>query len=172
MRTSTRSWTDFHRLRAGTRRALRILFVVAAAQGAGACSATKSLFQPKLALKEVRFEVSRKANDNAPFPVELVAVSDEALLTRLLAMGAAEWFAPDTNIKRDYPASALRTWYYELTPGSTIPVRNAEFGKRGLRAILLFANYHGQGAYRLRLDAMPLARVQFKEKTIDLADQP
>jgi hypothetical protein len=141
-------------------------------QGLAGCAATKSLFQPKIALTEVRFEVARNANDTAAFPAELVAVSDEALLAKLLATSADQWFDPDAPFKRDYPAAALQTWYYELTPGLSLRVRQPQFGKRGLLAVLLFAHYQGKGNYRLRLDQVAQAHVRFAEKTIERADRP
>jgi type VI secretion system protein len=137
----------------------------------GGCAATKSLLQPSIALKDVTFEVSAKANDATPFSVDLVAVSDETLVPALLAMSAAQWFDPATNIKRD-AQTTLRSWNYELTPGLNMPVKDAQFGGRGTRAVFLFANYKGKGAYRLRLDATPHATVRFADKTVELAAKP
>lgn len=137
----------------------------------GACAATKSLLQPGIALKDVTFEVLANANGATPFAVDLVAISDDALLPTLLAMSAAQWFDPATNIKRDYQAT-LRSWYYELTPGLIMPVKDAHFGARGTRAVFVFANYKGKGAYRLRLDATPQATVRFSDKTVELAAKP
>jgi len=135
------------------------------------CAATKSLLQPNIALKQVEFRVSEKANDAAPFSVDLVAVSDEALVSVLLAMTAAQWFDPSANVKRDYQ-DRVRFWSYELAPGLSMPVDDAKFAVRGTRAVLLFANYKGKGAYRLRLDATPKATIRFEDKTIDLVATP
>lgn len=132
------------------------------------CAATKSFFASRPALKEVNFDVSRKANDSAPFAVELVAVSDDTLLPKLLALSADQWFDPEATFKRDYPAM-LQTWYYELTPGLALRVEEENWRRRGTRAVLLFANYKGKGAFRLRLDPYPNAHVLFAEKTIELA---
>ncbi len=142
-----------------------------AALALSGCAAAKSLLQPPIALTEVRFDVSPKANGATPFAVELVAVSDETLLAALLTLSAAQWFAPEANLKRDHPG-AMRTWYYELTPGSSMPVEDAPFARRGTRAVFLFANYKGKGAYRLRLDATPRATVRFSEQDIELAVNP
>jgi hypothetical protein len=135
------------------------------------CASSKALFQSKIALKDVHFSVLEKANDNMPFSVDLVVVSDETLLPALLAMNAAQWFDPATNFRRDHPAS-LAIWPYELTPGLSKPVTDARFAQRRTRAVLLFANYKGKGPYRLRLDNVPVATVLFLEKTIKLAEQP
>lgn len=137
----------------------------------GGCTAAKTLFHSKIALNEVNFEVSRKANDSTPFSVELIALSDETLLPALLAMSADQWFDPEANFKRDHP-TAVQTWYYELTPGLHLQVRDAPFKQRSTRAVLLFANYKGKGAYRMRLDTYRRATVQFSEKTIELAERP
>ena len=135
------------------------------------CAATGSLLQPGIALKDVRFEVSANANDATPFAVELVAVADEALVPTVLGLSAAQWFDPVTNIKRDYQTT-LRSWYYELTPGSTMLVNDAQFGGRGTRAVILFANYKGKGAYRLRIDATAHATIRFADQTVELAGTP
>lgn len=135
------------------------------------CAATKSLFQPSIALTEVKFDVARNANDSTPIAVEVVAVSDEALLAKMLTMTADQWFDPQSNLRRDYPA-LLQTWYYELTPGLRMQVRRDPFARRGTRAVLLYAHYKGKGAYRLRLDPYPKASVVFGEKDIALAVVP
>ncbi|NHZ66139.1 type VI secretion protein [Massilia sp. CCM 8694] len=135
------------------------------------CAATKSLFQPKIALKQVQFVVDATANDATPFAVDLVAVSDESLVPALLALTAAQWFDPGANIKRDYP-DRVHCWSYELTPGMSKPVDDAGFAVRGTRAVLLFANYKGKGAYRLRLDATPKATVRFADKTVRMEGNP
>jgi|GEM_PF-1594614 len=137
----------------------------------GGCAATKSLLQPKIALRQVQFVVTPKANDATPFSVDLVAISDEALVPVLLAMPAAQWFDPVANVRNDYQ-DRVRCWSYELTPGMSMPVEDAKFTVRGVRAVLVFANYKGKGAYRVRLDATPKATVWFDDKTVRLADNP
>ena len=129
------------------------------------------LFKPAIALTELQLQVQNKANGNAPFAVELVLVDNDELLQKMLALSAAQWFDEGAVLKRDYPKN-LQSWRYELVPDQQLPIDTRPFvGKRG-QALLLYANYIGRGAYRLRLDQLPKARVVFQESGIQLADTP
>ena len=118
------------------------------------------LFGPRIGLRELRLEVTREANDNMPLRIELVATKDEQLLAKLLTLSAAQWFDPLTNLRRDFPA-ALQTWDYELPPGASLALKPAPFAGVKAAGLVLFANYKGKGAYRLRLDPYRRATVVF-----------
>ena len=132
---------------------------------------TMPLFKHKIALDELHFDVGRQANGSTPFAVELVAVDDDTLLATLLTLTAAQWFDPQANWKRDYPTT-LHNWYYEVTPGQHLCFQPTAFSGRHAQALLLFANYKGPGAYRLRLDSYSRVRVAFAEYEIEVVAQP
>lgn len=137
---------------------------------ASACSAP-TLFKPKIALRELAFEVATSANDNSPFAVELVATGDDEVLNKLLAMSAAQWFDPQTNLKRDFPKD-VQSWYFELTPGQRMALKPTPFRNKPAKGLVLFAHYKGQGAYRLRLDSFDKAKVIFSANAIRIDAPP
>lgn len=145
-----------------------VLLCLAAATG---CAST-ALFQPRIGLGQLSFEVAPGANDDTPFALELVAVTDDEVLKKLQEVTAAQWFDPHANWRGDYP-KALRSWYYELTPGRhwQLP-QPLPFTRQPGRALLLFANYKGPGAYRLRLESFKKARVLFAASGISVDPVP
>lgn len=142
------------------RAALLTLACLAGGCGSLAALPGASLFGPRIALSDLRLEVAREANDNTPLRVELVAPRDEELLATLLGLSAAQWFDPLANYRRDHP-DTLRSWDYELPPGATLHLKPAPFAGAKAAGLVLFANYKGKGAYRLRLDTYRRAVVSF-----------
>lgn len=140
----------------------KTLFAMLCIGFAAGCSTP--LFQPKIALRELAFEVAPGANDNSPFAVELVATSDDDLLKKLQALSAAQWFDAQANIKRDHPALAFD--YYELTPGQDMTLRPTKFTNKPGKGLLLFANYKTQGQHRLRLETLHKAKIFFAADAI------
>ncbi len=135
------------------------------------CSPT-ALFKPRIALEELSFDVAPGANEDTVFALELVAVDDEHLLNHLRMLTAAQWFDPQANFRRDYPAS-LRTWRYELPPNSRLQLpQPLPFAHQPGRGLLLFANYRTPGAHRLRLDAYSKAIVVFGPSGISVQALP
>lgn len=135
---------------------------------AAGCAGRPALFKPRIALSDLRLEVAREANDNMPLRIELVATGDEELLAKLLELSAAQWFDPRANYRRDYPTS-LRSWDYELPPGAVLHLKPAPFAGAKAAGLVLFANYRGKGAYRLRLDPYRRAVVAFGAQDAVLA---
>jgi type VI secretion system protein len=144
------------------------LFLLFILIGSSGCSTT--LFKPKIALRELQFEVAPNANDSTPFAVDIVAVSDEDVLKKLQSTNAAQWFDPQSNLKRDYP-QALKVWNFELTPNSRL-VAPAEFAGRPAQGLLLFANYKTAGAHRLRLETYKKASIEFAAGDISVDAVP
>ena len=122
------------------------------------------LFKPKIALRELAFEVVAGANDNSPFAIELVSTSDDDLLKKLQALSAAQWFDGQANIKRDFPT--LTFDYYELTPGQDMTLRPTKFTNKPGKGLLLFANYKTPGQHRLRLETLHKAKIIFAADAI------
>ena len=133
------------------------------------CKST--LFTPAIELADLRLDVARQANDNAAFAVELVMVDDAELLQKILALDPAQWFETGAKLRRDYPQD-MQGWYYELVPGQQYHIAPTPFDGKRARALLLFANYGGRAAYRLRLEQLAKARVLFQENGIELAKTP
>lgn len=124
--------------------ALRALLIVMLITGC-------SLLKPSIKLKHISFTVASSANNDTPIPVDLVAVDDEELLKRLLALPAAQWFEQRAQLQRDFPA-ALYVWSRELVPGQRAEVDDPPINGRSGMAVLVFAGYSSPGMHRLRLD--------------------
>ena len=134
---------------------------------AAGCGLT-TVLQPRIVLEELSFEVAPGANDDSAFALELVAVSDDALLGKLQDLTAAQWFDPQASWRRDYPQT-IQSWHYELTPGSKLQLpQPLPFARRPGRALLLFANYKVPGAHRVRLESFKKARVIFGASGISI----
>jgi type VI secretion system protein len=144
------------------------LFLLLVLIGSGGCST--GLFKPRIALRELHFEVAANANDTTPFAVDIVAVSDEDVLKKLQLINAAQWFDPQSNLKRDYP-QALMVWNYELTPNSSL-APDPEFAGQKAQGLLLFANYKTAGAHRLRLEKYKKASIAFAAGDISVDAAP
>lgn len=133
---------------------------------AAACSFMQPA--PRIELGELVLDVTPLANNDGAFPVEIVAVADEELLKKLIGLSASQWFDAAAALRRDYPQT-LASWYYELVPGQRLPLRPLPFAGRRAYGLLLYAGYDGRGAYRLRLDGLPRARVLFGERDLALS---
>lgn len=110
-----------------------------------------SFWQNRVELKAVVIETVPDANDNAPVAVDIVAVSDSALIPTVQALTAAQWFNAKSQLLRDAP-DGLRVWSLELVPGSRFVANENPLLGAQAEAILLFARYRSEGEHRLRLD--------------------
>jgi len=110
-----------------------------------------SFWQSRVELKAVVIETVPEANDNAPVAVDIVAISDSALLPAIQALTATQWFNAKSQLLRDAP-DGLRIWSLELVPGSRFVADDNPLQGVPAKAILLFARYRSEGEHRLRLD--------------------
>lgn len=110
-----------------------------------------SFWQNRVEFKAVVIETVPDANDNAPVAVDIVAVSDRALIPTVQALTAAQWFNARSQLLRDAP-DGLRVWSLELVPGSRFVANENPLQGVQADAILLFARYRSEGEHRLRLD--------------------
>lgn len=129
---------------------LRIVFLLACCVPLASCSMF-NFFKPTIKLNSVSFSVATSANDDTPIPIDLVAVDDEELLKKLLALPASQWFEQRAQLQRDFP-QALFVWSKELVPGQRLDITDAPLkGQRG-SVVLVYAGYSSPGMHRLRLD--------------------
>ena len=76
-----------------------------------------SLLQSRVDISSVVIDVALDANDNAPVAVDMVAISDVALLPQIQSLSAEQWFNAKPQFLRDAP-NALHIWSLELVPDS------------------------------------------------------
>ncbi|MFM0003072.1 hypothetical protein PQR57_18795 [Paraburkholderia dipogonis] len=92
-------------------------------------------------------------NNNSPVAVDVVFVTDDALLARIAELPASKWFAARADLASTFPKSVqYKSW--ELVPGQRIDVPSDVFGRPRVLAAFLFANYADPGAHRVRIEPL------------------
>lgn len=111
---------------------------------------------------KMKFDVSRKANDDNPVQVDVVVAFDPDLVDELDRLTANEWFAQREQRMRNNPGqTAFNAWRWELTPGVEVP--SVELSLPGKPAQgLLFADYHSRGKHSARFDPRLAQTVLFR----------
>jgi type VI secretion system protein len=100
---------------------------------------------------QVTFSSSDDANNNSPVAVDVVLVSDPALLARIAELPASKWFAGREDLARTFPKD-LRYRSWEVVPGFQIDVRGDKFEGPRVAGAFVFANYPDPGAHRVRIE--------------------
>lgn len=100
--------------------------------------------------KTLRVVTAIDANNNSPLAIDLVLITDRALVDGVSALTAAEYFAARDDMRRSQP-DALLVQSLELPPGQTFEVDPKAFRAKKGWAALMFANYGTPGAHRYRL---------------------
>lgn len=121
--------------------------------------------KPRAALDSVSFTVAPAANDTTPVAIDLVSVRDKALVDKLGALTAAEWFGQREQSMRDHPTT-LGVTSWELVPGQTLKA-DLPPGEPAW-AILVFANYATPGPHRLRVPDTRTLTLTAGDKDVEL----
>lgn len=100
--------------------------------------------------KSLRVVTAVDANNNSPLAIDLVLVTERALVDGVSALTAAQYFAARDDLRRSQPG-ALVVQSLELAPGQTFEVDPKPFRANKGWAALMFANYATPGAHRYRL---------------------
>lgn len=129
-----------------------------------------SLWQSRVDISSVVIDVAQDANDNAPVAVDMVAISDAALIAQIQSLSAEQWFTAKPQLLRDAP-NALHIWSLELVPGSHFVTENNPLKGTPAQAIVLFARYRSDGDHRLRLDKTTSLHLLLMTNDIALAPE-
>lgn len=92
-------------------------------------------------------------NHNSPVAVDVVFITDDAMLARIAELPASKWFAARNDLASTFPKS-LRFSSWELVPGQRIELTGDTFGRPRVEAAFLFANYTDPGAHRVRIEQL------------------
>lgn len=90
------------------------------------------------------------ANNDSPLAIDLVLITERALVDGVAALTAAQYFAARDDMRRSQP-DALVVHSLELAPGQSFEIDPKPFRARKGWAALMFANYGTPGAHRYRL---------------------
>jgi type VI secretion system protein len=132
------------------RGAAALLVASGVAFALGGCSML-GLSGEKATWSQVTFTASDDANNNSPVAVDVVLVSDPAMLARLAETPASKWFSVREDLMSTYPKN-LRYRSWEVVPGQHMDVSGDEFAGSRVAGAFVFANYQGPGAHRARIE--------------------
>jgi type VI secretion system protein len=132
------------------RAAAALLTALGAALALGGCSML-GLSGEKASWSEVTFTASDDANNNSPVAVDVVLVSDAAMLARLAEMPASKWFAARDDLVSTFPKN-LRYHSWEIVPSQHVDVSGDTFAGSRVAGAFVFANYQDPGAHRARIE--------------------
>jgi type VI secretion system protein len=100
--------------------------------------------------KKLRIVTATDANNNSPLAIDVVLITDRALVDGISALTAAQYFAARDDMRRSQPG-ALVVQSLELVPGQSFEIDPKPFRAKKGWAALMFANYGTPGAHRFRL---------------------
>jgi type VI secretion system protein len=135
------------------RRLANLLMMACAAGLLSGCALPSfmSLKGDKVAWAQVTLSASDDVNSNSPVAVDVVLVTDDALLGRLSELPASKWFAARADLASTFPKGlSYRSW--EVVPAQQIVVPGKTFAGPRVAAAFVFANYPDPGAHRIRIE--------------------
>lgn len=116
----------------------------------GGCS-WLGLSGDKAKWSQVTLSASDDVNNNSPIAVDVVLVSDEAMLSRIAEMPASKWFEVHNDLVNTFPKT-LRYREWELVPGQRLDVGSDVFAGPRVAGAFVFARYETPGAHRMRIE--------------------
>jgi type VI secretion system protein len=138
--------------RASLRRWAAGLLTVLCFAGLAGCS---MLFPSgeKVKWDELTLAASDQANNDSPIAVDVVFVTDKAMLARIAELPASKWFAVRGDLVGTFPDS-LHYQSWELVPGQRLSVPGDKLRGPRVAGVFVFADYPGPGAYRMRIERL------------------
>jgi type VI secretion system protein len=140
----------------GAARALRGVLLALCVSGLVAGCSTPSFLSfkgDKVRWDRVTLVADDDVNNNSPLAVDVVFVTDDAMLARIAELPASKWFASRADLANTFPKS-LQYKSWELVPGQRIELSGDSFGRPRVEAAFLFANYTDPGAHRVRIEQL------------------
>ncbi|MFC0401963.1 hypothetical protein [Paraburkholderia rhizosphaerae] len=132
------------------RQLMLLIFVACVTQALAGCGMFGSSGD-KVKWSQMTLTASDDLNNNAPVAVDVVLVSDRALLERIADLPASKWFSARADLAATFP-QGLRYRSWEMVPGQRLDVPGDTFAGPRVAAAFVFANYQGPGAHRVRID--------------------
>lgn len=105
---------------------------------------------------QLHVQVAPDVNDDRPIPVDVVFAWDKAIVGKLEALTAKDWFDKKTALRRDDPKERAFTAHeWEWVPGQDVPdidLNVPAASRQWVRAIFVFANYRTEGPHRAHVE--------------------
>jgi type VI secretion system protein len=108
-----------------------------------------------------------EANDDSPVAVDVVVVTDRALVEAVGKLRAGEWFARRAQLQLDHPRG-LHVTSLEPVPGQRLPWRRVRWRGRAAAAFV-FAGYPTPRDHRVRVDPFPWIVIQLTADSVAIA---
>jgi type VI secretion system protein len=144
------NWLMSNGVRRVSCRGVRLLMAIGCACVLASCSML-GLSGEKASWSQVTLAASDEMNNNSPLAVDVVLVSDDAMLARLAELPASKWFAARADLLSTFPNS-LRYRSWELVPAQRVDLPGDAFSGPRVVAAFVFANYPDPGAHRVRIE--------------------
>lgn len=104
------------------------------------------------------------ANDSSPVAVDVVVVTDRALVAPVSKLSAADWFATRGQLLLDNPRG-LAVTSLEPVPGQALPFQRLRW-KGTAQAAFVFAGYAAPGHHRVRVDPYPWITIRLADDSV------
>jgi type VI secretion system protein len=143
------NWLPGWSARHGLRRGANLVVMMSCACVLASCGML-GLSGEKAKWSQVTLVASDEANNDSPVAVDVVLVSDDAMLARIAELPASKWFAGRADLLSTFPKS-LRFRSWELVPGQRLDLPADSFSGPRVAGAFVFANYPDPGAHRVRI---------------------
>ncbi|CAG9252838.1 conserved hypothetical protein [Paraburkholderia unamae] len=94
---------------------------------------------------------SNDANNNSPVAVDVVFVTDDAMLARVAELPGAKWFASRATLAAAFPKS-IRYNSWEVVPGQRLEIPGDALSGPRVKAAFVFASYPDPAAHCVRIE--------------------
>lgn len=108
-----------------------------------------------------------EANDRSPVAVDVVVVTDRALVEPVSKLAAAQWFDTRGQLLLDHPRG-LQVTSLEPVPGQRLPWRRVRWRGKAVAAFV-FAAYPTPGSHRVRVDPFPWVVIHLTADSLAVA---
>ena len=107
----------------------------------------------KVKWDEMTLAASDQANNDSPIAIDVVFVTDKAMLARIAELPASKWFAARGDLVGTFP-DALHYQSWELVPGQRLTIPGDKLRGPRVAGVFVFADYPGPGAHRVRVEQL------------------
>lgn len=118
-------------------------------------------------LRGYTLQTTTEANDDSPVAVDVVVVTDRALVLPVSKLKAAEWFAQRAQLQLDHP-DGLQVTSLEPVPGQRMPWQRVRWKGKAVAAFV-FAGYATPGDHRVRVDPFKWIVIELTDDSLAVA---
>lgn len=105
----------------------------------------------KVKWDQVTLAAADNANRNSAVAVDVVLITEDAVLEKVIDLSSAKWFSARADLAKTFPkVLTYRSW--ELVPGQALNIDGDSFGAPRVSAALVFADYATPGNHRVRVE--------------------